>query len=141
MTKVRRKRSRGQSLVEFALVMAPLMFVVATFVDAARFVFYWNSLAEAARAGARYAIVHGQDSSSPETGNVCSSTLQGIVRGRVASVKASDVSVSCAWPYGGNSSGNLVEIQASMTFVPFTSQFVGGVPITIYGKTQMTIVY
>ena len=60
-----RSRSRGQSVVEFALV-APLLFlmVFGSF-EFARFIFYYELLNNAAREGARYAIVHGSRSDCP----------------------------------------------------------------------------
>jgi hypothetical protein len=61
----RRDRSRGQSLVEFAVV-APLLFlmVFGSF-EFARFIFFYELLNNAAREGARYAIVHGSRSDCP----------------------------------------------------------------------------
>jgi Flp pilus assembly protein TadG len=50
--------SRGQALAEFALV-APLFFLLLFgIIEAGRFVFYTEVLANATREGARYAIVH-----------------------------------------------------------------------------------
>ena len=56
-----RRRSRGQALVEFALV-APLLFVlILGVIEAGRFIFFQELLNNATREGARYAIVHGAD--------------------------------------------------------------------------------
>lgn len=53
------RRRRGQALVEFALV-APLFFLLLfAVIEAARFTFYYETLNNATREGARYAIVHG----------------------------------------------------------------------------------
>lgn len=54
-----RRRQRGQALVEFAMI-APIFFVllIAIF-DIGRIVWAHNALENAAREGARYAIVHG----------------------------------------------------------------------------------
>jgi Flp pilus assembly protein TadG len=72
----RRSRSRGQALVEFALV-APIFFIMLfALIDFGRYVYYVQILNNAAREGARYAIVHGSKgipSSGPaETGTVSS---------------------------------------------------------------------
>jgi Flp pilus assembly protein TadG len=54
-----RRRSLGQSLTEFALV-APIFFVILFgIIDFGRYVYYVQILNNAAREGARYAIVHG----------------------------------------------------------------------------------
>ena len=60
-----RDRSRGQGLVEFALV-APMVFVlILGTIEAGRFMLYYEVMNHAAREGARYAIVHGSDSTCP----------------------------------------------------------------------------
>jgi len=55
---MRRKRSRGQSLVEFALVLPILMFIVFGVVDGARLVYAYNAVSNAAREAGRTAIIN-----------------------------------------------------------------------------------
>jgi Flp pilus assembly protein TadG len=66
-----RGRGRGQAMVEFALV-APIFFLlVLGLIEFARAMYYVQILNNAAREGARYAIVHGsaaQCPSGPEPG-------------------------------------------------------------------------
>ena len=54
----RRRRERGQSLVEFALVIPIIVLLIASFVEIGRAVFAYNTVANAARQGARVAIVN-----------------------------------------------------------------------------------
>lgn len=55
----------GQALVEFALV-APFFFLLLFgIIEAGRFVVYYETLSNATREGARYAIVHGSNSFCP----------------------------------------------------------------------------
>ena len=56
---MRRHRSRGQALVEFALILPIFLIMLMTVIDVGRAIWAQNSLASAAREGARYAIVHG----------------------------------------------------------------------------------
>jgi hypothetical protein len=58
-------RSSGQAMVEFALVAPMLFLLILGAIEAGRFVFYYEALNNAAREGARYAIVHGENSTSP----------------------------------------------------------------------------
>jgi len=59
------RRSRGQALVEFAFV-APIFFLLLFgIIDFGRYVYYVQILNNAAREGARYAIVHGSNSFQP----------------------------------------------------------------------------
>jgi len=55
--KARTKRTVGQSLVEFALVLPALLLIFMGILDFGRAVFAYNSLSNAARDGARVAIV------------------------------------------------------------------------------------
>jgi Flp pilus assembly protein TadG len=56
--RVRRGGSAGQGLMEFALVLPLIMFIVTGAVDMGRAVFAYNTLANAARHGARVAAVN-----------------------------------------------------------------------------------
>lgn len=53
---------RGQALVEFALVLPVLVFLLTGFFDLGRVVLAHDALSHAAREAARYAIVHGGSS-------------------------------------------------------------------------------
>lgn len=60
-----RRRPRGQALAEFAMV-APIFFLLLFgIIEGGRFILYYQALHNAAREGARYAIVHGSNSSCP----------------------------------------------------------------------------
>jgi Flp pilus assembly protein TadG len=61
--KLRRRRrpgngQRGQSLVEFAFVLPIIVLVIVAFIEVGRAVFAWNTIANAARQGARVAAVN-----------------------------------------------------------------------------------
>jgi len=61
MTRNRRRRhpgERGQSLVEFAFVLPIIVLVIVAFIEIGRAVFAWNTIANAARQGARVAAVN-----------------------------------------------------------------------------------
>lgn len=57
-TRRRRRGADGQSLVEFALVIPIIVLLVAAFVEIGRAVFAYNTIANAARQGARVAAVN-----------------------------------------------------------------------------------
>lgn len=61
----RRDHPRGQTLVEFALVLPILTLLLAGFWDLGRVVLAQDALNHAAREAARYAIVHGGSSLNP----------------------------------------------------------------------------
>jgi Flp pilus assembly protein TadG len=57
----RRSRSRGQALVEFAIVVPVLFLMILGVFEVGRLVFYYHTINHATREGARYAIVHGEN--------------------------------------------------------------------------------
>jgi hypothetical protein len=61
----RTERSRGQAMLEFTLVTPIILVLLVGVFEAARFIFYYEALNHATRAGARYAIVHGANSACP----------------------------------------------------------------------------
>lgn len=70
----RRDARRGQALVEFALV-APIFFMLLLgIVETGRFIFYYETLNNATREGARYAIVNGANTIGCSTGPAAAGT-------------------------------------------------------------------
>lgn len=62
---MRRHRRRGQALVEFAIVFPIFLLMLLSTIEFGRYVYTVQVLNNAAREGARYAIVHGAQSLSP----------------------------------------------------------------------------
>ena len=61
----RRSKTRGQAMVEFALVFPVFILLLVGMFDFGRVVWVNNTLATAAREAARFAIVHGSKSTCP----------------------------------------------------------------------------
>jgi Flp pilus assembly protein TadG len=55
----REKRERGSDLIEFALVAFLCCILLVAFVEFGRFLLVYNSVANSARSGVRFAIVNG----------------------------------------------------------------------------------
>lgn len=132
-----RRRSRGQALVEFAMV-APLFFLLLFgIIEAGRFIFYYEILSNATREGARYAIVNGYASLTCPTGPAYPGTLEcdpdgndvaQKVRDAAVGVLGSSVVVDRCWWYddatcdfsthglGDNGRGATVTVAASYTY-------------------------
>jgi Flp pilus assembly protein TadG len=59
-------KQRGQSLVEFALILPIFIFLAVVIFDFGRAVYYYSTIHNAAREGARYGVIHPND----ETGMI-----------------------------------------------------------------------
>ena len=58
------RKQKGQSLVEFAMVVPFLLLVVVGTIELGRAYYYYNTLSKAVREGARYASGHPYDSTT-----------------------------------------------------------------------------
>ena len=147
-----RRHARGQALVEFALV-APIFFLVLfSIIEFGRYVYTVQILNDAAREGARYAIVHGSQSlcpSGPMPGgqpNPCDPSGQNVknvvvrTSSGVTGISASMVTV--AWPTVvspvDNARGHRVTVsvtyqyQSLIPIVPLP-------PVTVNGEATLVI--
>jgi Flp pilus assembly protein TadG len=131
----RRRRTRAQALVEFALV-APMFFILLFgIIEAGRFIFYYETLSHATREGARYAIVNGANtlgcpSGPPQPGtSPCDTSGANVVnevRQAALGVTGTAVTVDRCWWYttcdfgthgdGDNARGATVTVTASYTY-------------------------
>ena len=137
-----RRDERGSALVEFALCGVLGSFLMFGIIDFGRAIFTDNLVANAARLGTRYAIVHGsacQLSGCPAT----QTQIQNYVRSTSSGVDTSQLTVTAAWaagpycytaPYQG--AGCIVTVTVSYPF-KFVLPFVKSV--TMSSSSQFAI--
>jgi Flp pilus assembly protein TadG len=144
----RGQRSRGQSLVEFALVIPIFLLLLFGLIDGGRLVYQHSVLSQAAREGARLASVEASWIGSTDTG--CGSTGGPVCPASAGSMKtdivsaanrmispfatvaSADVFMRCD-PSGGtptgnwigstcssNTTGNVASVRVTGTFRPIT---------------------
>jgi hypothetical protein len=140
-------RSRGQALAEFALV-APIFFLILfSIIDFGRYVYYVQILNNAAREGARYAIVHGSNglpSSGPPAPGFSSSdptaaNVKAVARRHAIGVVGSTavLRIDAAYdPYNGR--GDKVTVTVEYDFKSMIP-IVPIPPITITGESTLVI--
>jgi hypothetical protein len=155
-----REDDRGQSLVEFALLLPLMILIITGLFDVARAVWQENTLAYAAREGTRYAIVHGSagvpaaDPTDP-TNATCSpgdvvicTNIPNVVKQAAIGVPNVTVTVTYPQTYPGTSPAVpcadrncRVAVEASAPFVPLPSQYMlgGAFQITLRGGSQLVI--
>lgn len=140
-----RRRDRGQSLVEFALVFPLFMLIIFGIVDAGRLIYTYNTVANAARDGARVAIVN-QSTSGSDTCDTTSATAWStgcaIESGLGLGLQPADIVVeyrnptdtaACATPI----IGCIAAVEVTGTYQPLTpviGQLIGVVPVTSTSK-------
>ncbi|MEP7361173.1 MAG: TadE/TadG family type IV pilus assembly protein [Chloroflexota bacterium] len=163
----RAKGRRGQSLVEFAIVMPVFLFLLFGFIDVARLVYLNSTLSQAAREGARTGSVAASYRGSVDDGcghlggpvcpandaalvTVIQAAANGMMRpfGSVGSLYISCVAEDGAPPTGNwtsanscpnNSSGSIISVRVTATFTPITPVLSQLLGTTLSGSATMTI--
>jgi PKD repeat protein len=129
----RRRRSRGQSLVEFAIIL-PIMFVfLAAIIDLGRVFYATVTLNNAAREGAFQAA---NDPTSYQAGQACDTTTNLVVcrvqlesKDSGIAIAATDISMTCSVSGCPDQAGSTVTVRVSGQFqlvTPLLSIIFGG---------------
>jgi Flp pilus assembly protein TadG len=97
---VGRKRERGSSLPETAIVMAVLLGMMCGIIDFGRAIYTYGFVAQIARQGARWAIVRGsQCTLLTDCPNVTSTQVQTYVQSLAYGfITPSSITATAAWP-------------------------------------------
>jgi hypothetical protein len=132
VSRASRRRSIGQALAEFALV-APIFFLLLfAIIEGGRFILFYQALNNATREGARYAIVHGSNSSCPSgpmppgksaPGGCYDAAGANVVKRVMNSafgLLGSSVSVTPTWTALGNQREADVTVTATYTYSTLT---------------------
>ena len=147
----RQKKERGSTLVEVPLALLWVFTAVFGLTESGRMMLAYTTLSHAARAGTRYAVVHG----SYRLGNCASDDLNGaagpsddppcvvrVVQNVATAAGLSTVSlvVQVRYPDGANNIGKRVSVKVSY---PFTSVLPLLVPfsVTIGSTSEGMICY
>lgn len=106
----RRLDSRsGQSMVEFSLVFVLFVTMMAGLFEFSRALWTYTTLAHATRAGARYAMVHGENNS------VTADQIRQRVWDNAIGLDSTAITVTPVYA-PNNKVGSFVDVQASYTF-------------------------
>lgn len=127
----RRARSRGQAIVEFALLAPVMLILLAVGVDAGRMFFTWIEVVNAAREGAAYAAGNPTDNTGIATrvnqeANVQVQSGEGSIVITTTCRNTAGTAIACSTASGGNGTGNRVTVQVARTF-GFLTPMVGSI--------------
>jgi Flp pilus assembly protein TadG len=124
--------NRGQSLVEFSLVVLVLLMLLFGVVEIGRMVLVYTTVANAAKAGVRYAIVNGSDSASPcSSGSTTACVTMVKNFASAGGLNTANLLVSVNYPgtgcppgvTGTNAPGCWVRVTANYPYDPFLGYF------------------
>ena len=103
-----RRGERGALSVEYAISVVVVALAIVGSVEFTRAIWVHNTIAYAAREGARYAAVRSSDSEEPAT----LATIQGRVHAEAVGLDPAEVNVSASWQ-PSNNTGATVTVNVS----------------------------
>src|SRR5439155_20029157 len=114
----------GSSLVEFALITFMFIIVLLSVVEMGRMVLVYTTMANAARAGARYAIVHGGDrtgsGATGPSGPGSTTQVQTVVTNyaKAGLLDTSRLNITVSYPDLSNKAGKRVSVSVPYQYEP-----------------------
>ena len=145
-----RRKSAGQAIAEFAITAPIFFFMLFAIIDFGRYVYYVQILNNAAREGARYAIVNGDASFTPVGPAADDATVAGVVRNYAIGVIGSGATfeIHSCWKKSGcpgnpaetpsNHRGAQVNVSVAYDFHPIVP-LVPIPGITITGESTLVV--
>ena len=114
---------KGATLVEFALTFTIFFLVtIVGVMDFGRGIWAYNLVSHAARAGVRYAMVHGSQSANPAT----AAEIEAIARKQAFFLEQSNLTVTTTWEDPSQDAGSDVEVRVLFRFTPLLGVFEAG---------------
>ena len=140
------RADRGSAIIEFSLISFMFIILLLSVVEMGRMILVYTTIANAARAGARYAIVHGADQtvSSSGPGSPCTCTpVQTVVQNFASAglVNTSLLTTTVNYPDGTNIPGSRVSVTVSYPYDPLVSYFTSLLSDTLSSTSQGVITY
>ena len=144
------REDRGSSLLEFALISFMFVIVLAGVVEMGRMVLVYNTIANAAREGTRYAIVHGGTRSGPgatgvngPSGPGNTTQVQTVVKNFASAglVDTTALTITVSYPNGNNTAGSPVAVKVLYTYDPFVNFFSSILNTTLGSTSEGVITY
>jgi Flp pilus assembly protein TadG len=135
---------QGGTLVEFSMVAFLFVVVLLGVVEMARMVLVYTALNDAARAGVRYAIVHGSDSSASVAAcSPCTDALATTVQNFASTglVRGSNVTTVLTLPDSATKPGSRVDVKVSYRYDPLVSWFSSKLNVSMGATSEGVIVF
>jgi Flp pilus assembly protein TadG len=131
----RRHWQRGATMVEFGLIASAFFMLIFGVIQMALAVFAYNSLCDAAREAARYAMVHGPSSANPAT----TSQIQQVAMNVAPNLNLQTSNITVSWPSDSNLP-SLKDAQVTITYnYSFRIPFMSAVTLPLTSSSQMLV--
>ena len=147
------RTQRGSSMVEFAIAAGAMLMVIFGIIQCGRALYYYHTVSNAARLGARWAEVRGSGCAAPM--DHCGATatdIQNYITSNVPLFDANNLTVTVTWststdpntgcssasPSGNNDPGHFVCVNVAYRF-DLAIPFFGGSPLNLSSTSKQVI--
>lgn len=141
------RSEEGSALIEMSLITVMFILVLLSVVEVGRMVLVYTTVANAARAGARYAIVHGSDRTTSgvngPSGPGSTTQIQTVVKNFASGglLTTSLLTINVSYPDGTNTPGSRVNVQVAYQYDPLVSYFRRSLGVTVGTTSEGVIVF
>jgi Flp pilus assembly protein TadG len=151
MRRMNNRKEKGQAAVEFALTIVFVMLLILAAIEVTVMIYTYSALADAAKEGVRYAIVHGtgvgaSTCSGPGGGGVaCTDSGAANVTAAVNTYTAlsfhdnTKMTVTPTYPDASSVAPNRVRVTVSYVYQPIFG--LGWPTMTVYAASEGRIVF
>jgi Flp pilus assembly protein TadG len=154
--RIRKRGRRGSTLIEFALIAVLLFVVIFAVFEFTRFALVYTTLAQAAKAATRYAIVHGANrtgvsGTDPESKPGATTHVEDVVRYYAGAglINTAALPAACGSPQpagicvtypdgNSNEEGNRVSVTVTYQYDPFVALPIN---VKVRARSQGVIVF
>jgi Flp pilus assembly protein TadG len=136
---------QGSNLVEFSLIAFMFIIVLVGIVEMGRMVLVYTTVANAARAGARYAIVHGGDRTGGgydgPSGPGSTTQVETVVKNFASAglLNTANLTITVAYPGAKNTAGYPVTVTVTYPYDPLVRYF-NSLLATTMGSTSQGVI-
>ena len=144
-----RKNRTGQAQVEFLLSVLFVLIIVVSIVEMVFFMYTYTVLADAAKEGVRYAIVHGCDLGTGTCSGTCTPACTDTTGSKVGDYAkiylgaslhdVSAMTVNVSYPSGNSQPTSPVRVEISYPYQPFFG--LGWPTVTVRAAAEGRIFY
>jgi Flp pilus assembly protein TadG len=137
------REDRGSTLIEFALISVMFVIVLLGVVEMGRMVLVYTTIANAAREGTRYAIVHGADQTVSPSGPGNVTNVQTVVKNFASAglLNTGALTITVSYPNGNNTAGSTVTVKVTYRYDPFVNFFSSILNTTLGSTSEGVISY
>jgi Flp pilus assembly protein TadG len=136
-----RRRRHGAAVVELAVVMPVILLFLLGTIDFSLIMYAYGTVSEAARGGARYAIVHGSWSSVPVGPAANDATVATTVKSFAPALDPTQLTITSSWANNSNAPSSQVTVNVSYNCPMSILRAIGFTTFKVTGATTMTITH